>query len=156
MSWQVKADWYSTSELNGISLHGQRVRFNRDIVLRGIRTWFVLYNDPVFTDLSLRIYSDRSGSPGKLITTSSAVTKAELISLANGCKEAFWELDLPTFKGTDWFHIVPVASGYTGTSTSHIAWRKGWPDAVYTTGLTPTYTNWPTQPYMIYFIGDDL
>lgn len=156
MSWTVQGARLDTAELNGTTLVYQRVRFNKDIVLRGLRSWFVAYNDPTFTSLSFRIYSDRASAPGKLLYTSDAVTKVDLLDLGNGVKEAYWNFDLQTFKGTDWFHFVPVASGYTGTAGSHLAWRKGWPDPVYRTNFTPTYSNWGTAPYMIYFIGAEL
>lgn len=156
MSWMVRGAWFTTSELDGTSLVGQRIRFNKDIVVRGIRPQMIFYNDPTFTSLYFRIYSDRAGVPGKLLYTSSSKTKAEIITLENGVKEPFFSFDLPTFKGTDWFHIVPIAVGYTGSDTSHIGWRKAWPDPIYRTGLTTTYTSWASDPYMIHIIGAEL
>ena len=156
MGWKVQGGWFPTAELDGTTLVGQKIRFNKDIVLRGVRPQFIFYGNPAFTTLGLRIYSDRSGVPGKLLHSSSTLTKAEIITLNNGVKEPFFSFDLPTFKSSTWFHIVPIATGYTGTSSSHIAWRKAWPDPIYRTGLTETYTNWTSHPYMLHIIGAEL
>jgi len=156
MGWKVRAARFLTTELNGTTLVSQKFRFNKNVVLRGVRSQFVFYNDPAFTTLGFRLYSDRNGEPGKLLYSSATKTKAEIITLENGVKEPFFSFDLPTFKSTTWLHLVPIATGYTGTGTTFIAWRKAWPDPIYRTGLTITYTNAPTSPYMIHFIGAEL
>lgn len=156
MGWKVQGAWYSTAELDGTTLSGQKIRFNKNLILRGVRPQLIFYNNPVFTDIRFRLYSDRAGVPGKLLHTSAVKTKAEILTLANGVKEPYFEFALPTFKSTDWFHLVPIATGYTGTASSHIAWRKAWPDPIYRTGLTTTFTSWPTDPYMLHIIGAEL
>lgn len=157
MAWTVWGDSLMTTDLDGTNLKAQKVRFNSNVILRAIRCWFIHYNDPVYTSISFRIYSDNNGVPGKLLHTSTnSITKAQYITLANGVKEAYWEFNLPTFRGTDWYHFVPIAVGYTGTASSHLAWKKAYPDPVYRTGLTIDYTSQNEMPYDIYFIGDDL
>jgi hypothetical protein len=157
MGWSVYGDSLLTTDLDGTNLKSQKVRFNKNVILKAIRAWFVHYNDPVYTSLYFRIYSDNNGVPGKLLYTSTnVILKSEYITLANGIKEAYWEFDCPAFKDTDFYHFVPIANGYTGTVSSHLAWKKAWPDPVYRTGLTIDATSQNESPFDIYFIGDEL
>lgn len=159
MGWSVIGNWLATAELDGTTLTPQEVKFNDEIILRACRTWFILYNDPALTSIEMRIYSDDNGSPGKILYTSTnAVTKAELLTggNTNGIRECFFEFDNPTFNGNDTYHFVPVATGYTGVDGTHIAWKKGWPDPVYRTGVTTNYVSAARAPYDLYFIGADL
>ena len=52
------------------------------------------------------------------------------------------------------FHLA--LTGYTGDETSHIAWRQGWPDPIYRTGLDADYEELHVSPYSIAFITDEL
>ncbi len=157
MGWTVWGDSLMTADLNGTTLKSQKVMFNKNIVLRAIRSWFIHYNDPSYTDIYFEIYSDNNGVPGKLLYTSTnSILKTSFITLQNGIKEAFWEFDYPTFKGTDFYHFVPHGTAYVGTDSSHLAWKKAWPDPIYRTNVNTTYTSAGTNPYDIYFIGDEL
>jgi hypothetical protein len=159
--WQVFGGILETAMIDGTSkAEAMRIRPNSDIVLRAMRTWFCAYNDPVFTELRLRLYEDQGGNAGKLIATSTnAFTPAEIIvdpTNVAALKGVYFEFPDIALKGTNWYHVLPYATGYTGNDASHLAWVKGWPDNEYRTGLSLTYESSMTNPYRLAVIGADL
>jgi len=160
MAWEVWGNPYLTGELSNTTRH-QPVIFHDDIVLRACRTWVVIYNNPVFTNLQMKIYSSElvggSQVPKKLLHTSSnSPTKAEIITLSNGVKEIYFDFDFPVFSANDTYHFVLSGTGYTGTTDSHIAWQKAFPDPVNRTGLTLSANDIGIAPFQLYFIGSEL
>jgi hypothetical protein len=155
MAWKVWANPILTADLAaGVS---QKVRFNSNVVLRACRIWLIFYNNPALTDLTMKIYSNDGGVPRKLLHSSTTtLTKSQIITLENGVKEVYFDFNYPSFDGDDFYHFVLTGSGYTGTASSHIAWRVGWPDPVYLTNFTPNLANCGTAPLAIYFIGSSL
>lgn len=156
MAWRVWGEPITTSEAtSGVS---QKVKFNTNLVLRACRVWLIFYNDPALTSATMKIYSnDSSGNPKKLLHTSTTtLTKAQMITLENGVKEVYFEFDYPTFDADDSYHFVLFLTGYTGNDSTHVAWRQAWPDPVYTTNWTPDLINLSVAPYTIYFIGSEL
>lgn len=153
--WKVWGNPILTADMTaGVS---QKVKFNTNLVLRACRIWLIFYNEPALTNLTMKIYSDDGGTARKLLHTSTNTpTKASMITLANGVREIYFDFNYPTFDADDYYHFVLTGSGYTGTDSTHIAWRHGWPDPVYTSGWTPSLTNINTSPYAIYFIGSSL
>lgn len=158
MSWRVFGERIETADMSAPFRVYMPVEFNSDFLLKAIRTWFVIYNDPVFTSIEMRIYSNRSNAPGKLITTSSNVQlKADVHTEDNAAKGIYFEWDTPkSFEAGDRYYLVPFINGYTGTEASHIAWVKAWPHAVYTTGLSNDYESLGIDPYHVAFIGAKL
>lgn len=157
MGWTVYGDPYLAGELEDLS-HFQTVQFQSDIVLRAVRTWVIVYDNPVFTSLSCKIYSNETvggdNSPRKLLATSTDVrTKAEIHTLANGIKEIYFNFNDVPLKGADLYNFVLQGTGYAPAGGSHLAWMKGFPDPVYTAGYTPTLESLAVAPYQIYFIG---
>jgi hypothetical protein len=155
MAWRVYGEQIGTASLtSGVS---QRVQFNSNIVLRACRIWLIFYNNPALTNLTMKIYSDDRGVARKLLHSSTTtLTKAQIITLANGIKEIYFEFDYPAFDADDIYHFVLTGTGYTGTDSTHIAWKHAWPDPVYTTGWTPSLMNLEVAPKAIYFIGSSL
>lgn len=157
--WKVYGNVLLTADINGTDKsQAMKFRPNSNIVVRAIRTWFVLYNSPVYTALSLRIYADQGGSAGKLIATStnSHVPGDLLTTEAYGLKGTYFEFDDIALNGDTWYHVLPYATGYTGTDASHIAWVKGWPDNEYRTGLALDYEESIKSPYRFAVIGAPL
>jgi hypothetical protein len=154
MAWTVYADSYATSELTDTSKY-QPVIFNKHLVLKAVRTWLVNYNNATFTNVSMKIYSDNSNAPKKLLYTSSnSPTKAEIFTDTNGVREFYFDFStLPTLEADTRYHFVINASGYTGSESSHLAWLKAWPDPYYRTNLSVTFELLHTAPYALYFIG---
>jgi hypothetical protein len=150
-------DPFDTAEMTD-STKSVRMRPNKNIVLRAVRTWLIWYdNTDSIANLVCKIYSDRSQSAGALIATSAnSFARSDIITEANGVKELYFEFDeIPMHSGT-FYHFVINCSGYTGSESSHIAWRKAWPDPVYRTGWTQGLESLAVAPYMLTVIGDDL
>lgn len=150
-------DPFDTAELTNTakSIKG---RPNRNIVLKATRTWLI-FNDfsGSFTNLTMKVYSDRNGSPGALIATSTnSWTKSQIITQNSGVKEVYFEFDLLPMRSNLYYHFVLNCSGYTGSTSSHIAWRKAWPDPVYRTGWSQTFESLGVSPYFLTVIGAEL
>lgn len=159
MSWTVYGDNFESGELSNTNKF-QTIQMNKNTILKAIRTWVIMYNDPVITDLSCKIYSNNlesgSNAPGVLLSSSlNTLTKAEIITLDNGVKEIYFTFNDFMMNKDDKYNIVLSGTGYTPTPTSHVAWRKAWPKPVYS-GYGPTYTNLSVAPYEIYCIGAEL
>lgn len=165
MSWSVWGERYN--DLSGTDA-SEKFSPTDDFFLRGSQDWIIFYNDPTFTQLSMNIYSDRDGSPGALLKTSSKTwTEAEIIAagvqldtgaaftdLRNGVVKLYWDWDDFPLRGGADYHLVLQATGYTGTASSHIAWRKGWPDPVYIDGPETSIISHAKDPKMLAgFIG---
>ena len=104
-------------------------------LLQGVGLGLIFY-DAAFDDLRVELWADSSGSPAKLIATSSTVwTKAE-IDAAYPLDYKFirmgFKFDPPVTlkKGTD-YHVAVRVANYTGDASSHIAWRHNYPDPFY-------------------------
>jgi len=156
--WKVYGNVLLTSEIDGTDKsQAMRIRPNSNRVLRALRTWFIFYNAPVFTQLRLRIYEDQNGSAGKLIATSSNYfAPADCFTDPYAHKGLYFEFGDISIKSTNWYHILPYATGYTGNDSTHIAWSKGFPDPEYTTGLTIDFESMHVMPYRLSLVGAPL
>lgn len=136
MTYSVFGQRFGSGELSSAAMF-QPFKPVNDLVLRAMRTKIIVFNDPVFTDLNMKIYSDNGGSPGELIHTSTTSrTKAQLHTQDNGVKETFFQFNDVPLKGGDTYHIVINGNGYSPTSNAYLAWMKAFPDPVNSTGLT--------------------
>jgi hypothetical protein len=157
MGWKVYGERLLTADLTSNLRVYQRVNFNSDIILKACRVWLIAYNDPSFTSLTMDIYSISGTTPKKLLHSSTnSVLKADMLTDTNGVKEIFFNFNSPTFKGVDTFGFVLRATGYTGTTSTHLAWKKAWPDPVYRLNVPVGLHVVGKSPYDIYFIGDEL
>lgn len=154
---------YDTGELADTTNY-QPVKMNDNIILRGLRTWLIFYNDPTVTSFNMKIYSDTTSSStpagvGDLLWTSTnTLTKAQIITLENGYKEIYFDFDDVNLQENTWYNFVINATGYSpGASlSSHVAWRQAFPDPVYSTNLDVEVATLNTFPFAIYFIGAEL
>jgi hypothetical protein len=152
--WQVYGDQFSTSEMTDTT-KSALITFDKNEILIATRIWIVIYNNPTFTSLNMKIYSNDNGSPKKLIATSTNVQlKADVHTLDNAIKEIWFEFNKVNVKEGDSYHFVLNGSGYTGSDSSHIAWKKAFPDPVYSWGVV-TLPALGRAPYDIYCIGAD-
>lgn len=159
MAWRVWGERLETADLDGTNKRVfQPFIPNKDMILIGVRAWVIVYNNPTFTDLFMKIYSDNANSPGELVATSTnLITKAEMITLANGVKEIPFLFDEFNMRATDRYHFILGAHGYTANwDTAGLAWRKGWPDPVYTTNIVTDFTSVGESPYTLYAIGSEI
>lgn len=120
-----------------------------DISVIAFRTWLIFYNDPVFTSLSMDIYTDNgSDSPGVLYASSTnSILKSEIMTEANAVKSMNFNFNNLNFKANEIYNALIRISGYTGTNSSHIAWYKSF-DPVYN-DPTATLNEISTTPYHI-------
>lgn len=161
MGWRVYADSYDTTgEITDASKYSPIIP-SRNIILLAVRTWVVFVGDPVYTSLSMKIYSnDENDMPLKLLHTSTDVrlpTELDPNSDGNGCREVYFTFAKVPLKAGDRYNFVLNASGYNSPSAeSHIAWRKGFPDPVYPDDGTMQLVSVGKKPGWIYCIGANL
>jgi hypothetical protein len=152
--WTIFVEKYD--DLSGTDAF-QKATIDDDCVLRAVKAWLYFQNNPTFTSVSMKIYSNNGGVPGKLLHTCTNVQlKADLFSQNSAVVETYFEFNYPTLKAGDSYHFVIQASGYTGSDTSFISWKKAYPDPVNTTGLTINPVNLGTNPLAITFYTADL
>ena len=158
MAWTVWAQPFGSGELSDTTYY-QAFRPNSDFILKAMRTWFVVYNDPVFTDLNAKIYGTNTQDesvwpPTKLIATSDSRTKAQIHTQDYGVRETWFEWS-PTvdLEANTWYAIVINGTGYTPTSSSYLAWKHSYPDPVLSTNYTANLITVNKSPYQLYFIG---
>jgi len=160
--WKVYGNALMTADIDGTTkTNAMKVKMNADTVVRAVRTWFVFFNDPVYTELRFRLYEDQGGAAGKLIATSTNALTAATIFIddatnTSAMKGVYFEFADVALKGTNFYHVLPYATGYTGNDSSHISWVKGWPDNEYRAGLTLSYEEIQVSPYRFAVIGADL
>lgn len=142
MAWEVYGiPYYNNSELTDTTVY-QSLKFDRSAVLRAVRIWVIIYNDPTFTSLNLKLYSNNENAanpaPATLLETSANTwVKGDLHSLSYACKEIHFEFDYHTLRRDTWYHFVLNASGYSGAAADkHLAWRYSYPDPVYPENIT--------------------
>lgn len=155
--WTVYGDPWESGELANTNKF-QTIKYKDNIILKAIRTWVIVVNDPTFTNLTMKIYSNTvvssDNTPVKLLYTSTnTLTKSEIITLANGVKEIYFTFDDVPMQEETLYNLVINGAGYVYSSSSHLAWMKAWPDPVYTAGYTPTSESLAVAPYQVYAIG---
>ncbi|MDZ4678395.1 MAG: hypothetical protein SGI74_12900 [Oligoflexia bacterium] len=162
MGIRVFGEWLKTGDFTGSPQVFSPVLFHDEgvepFILRGLKTFMILYNDPVFTSLEMRIYSDNGGRPGGLVYTSTNVQiKSAITTLANAFKEIWFDFDqLPALPRDETFYFVLWANGYTGIETSHIAWQRAWPNPIQRSSHLNLDGKFLSRfPYQVAIIGGD-
>lgn len=158
MTFSVWANEWASGELSNTNLY-QPVIFNQNTILRAIRTWVIVYNDPSFTNLNCKIYSNdvQTSAPKLLLYTSTnTVLKADLYTDDYAVREIYFEFADINLNGEDTYHFVINGTGYSYSSSSYLAWKKAWPDPVYATNYVVANINAYRAPYALYCIGAEL
>lgn len=157
MGWRVWGTRLVDTDLTSGTNVFQPFKPNSNIMLRAIRTWFIFYNDPTITSLTMSIYSNDGGTPGqKIFDSSTTHTKAQMITLENGVKEVYFQFDDVAMRAEDTYHFVPRGTGYSSNwDTSGLAWMKGFPDPVYRPAGFD-FESLGNAPYTLYAIGANL
>jgi hypothetical protein len=127
-------------------------------ILRAIRAVIIQYNDPTYTGITMKIYADRSGSPTKLIATSTNTVLPSAISAVedHAFREVFFTFDDVPLRADVTYRAGLIFAGYTGTQASHLAWASSWPDPVYRTGLTILQADALRMPLSLTIIGSSI
>ena len=152
MAWEVLGrTYYSDSDLTDATVY-QGMQFDFNVVLKAVRVWVIVYNDPTFTSLNMKIYSNQSSAPGSVLYTSTNTwAKADVHTSDYAVKELYFEFNDVALISGKMHYFVINASGYSGASaTSHLAWKYAYPDPVYETGVTLDKVKAGTYPLNIY------
>ena len=148
---------FETADMSGTTM-SVRFKPGNEVIMRALRTWLIFNNSTsAFTNMVGKIYSDRSGSPGALIATSTnSFNKAQVMTENSGVKEIYFLYDDISLSPNLYYHLVINCSNYTATANDHIAWRKAWPDPVYRSGWSQTFESLGIAPYFLTVIGAEL
>jgi hypothetical protein len=153
MSWIVYADPFETTTAladGSFDIYTTAV-FPENTSLTVARAWFVLYNDPTFTNLKMRIYNTRDVL---LAESTNSVTKADLLTTeVNGHKETYFLFNKFSVRANEEYRFRIVATGYTYSVSSFVAWTRAYPDPVYRLNADLTYTGLLKSAYTLYFGG---
>jgi hypothetical protein len=79
-----------------------------------------------------------------------------MITETNGIKEVYFEFNDVALDRSNWYHFVLNGSVSGLSSSSTVAWKHGWPDNVYRTGLDLDFEELLTSPYHVYYIGAEI
>jgi len=146
-------DWGS-GELSNTTQF-QPFKMNKNVQLKAIRTQILIYNNPTFTNINCKIYTDdyQNGvhSPGVLLATSTdSRTKADMTSEDYGAIETYFNFDKIALNEATWYNVVINGTGYSPTASSYLAWVKAYPDPVLTTDYTPLPITIEWAPFEVY------
>ncbi len=125
----------------------------KNIVLKAIRTQFIILDDPSFTAISLKILTSNGV---EIAESQNSYTKAELMSDNSGVYDRHFEFDHDIWLNKDtWYRAKPIITGYSYSSGSHIALRKVWPNSQYPDSYTAhnTKTALIESPYFLELFG---
>jgi hypothetical protein len=156
-TWRNWAKVLETVDTDGSSL-GVYQKFtpnNGNRILQAIRSSFIFQNSPTFTNLKFRLYGlNFNGQPGKLISESvdGGISPAKLGALAVDMVETWWEFPNVQLRDGVWYALAPYDPTYAKTDTKHIAWRKDYPDPIYTTNNAATHFSPAVQSFSVSFI----
>jgi hypothetical protein len=133
MAWRVYGDRFLTADFAGTPQKWQPFTLDYDHAIRVIRSWFVIYNDPVFTAIKMRIYSYKNNEPYQMLyETDVNLLKAEIHTNDHGFRNLYFEFsEAPYLKAGETYALVPWVTGYTGDADSHIAWGVNFPRLIY-------------------------
>jgi len=153
MTWRIWAQEWQSGELSDTSKFFTFKMPSAKILL-GIRTWIVVYNDPTFTDLNAKLYSDEIigglHTPKALIASSTkSITKAEVLTLDNGVREIPFTFDYIPLNADTFYNLVINGAGYSYSAGSHLAWRVSYPNPVYTDGITVVPESLSKMPFFV-------
>jgi hypothetical protein len=155
VAWRVWGTWISTADVAGSSpVLSMPFTPTKDTVLHVIRTWVTWTGAPVVSNLQMRVYADRSGSPSALLWTSQPLPRASFVDNMHGAKEVPLVFSpKPWLKQGVKYHLALWPNGYTGTESSHLAWMRAFPDPAYTSGMSVNGAKLATLPFAVAFIG---
>lgn len=158
---RINLDWFTTSELTNTSKFQPITPVDENKILRYVGTQIFVLNDAPFTDINLKLYSNSGNSPRALIATSTySISKTQMFNAAigsgtHGKFELVFAFDFIPLRKGEIYHLVLNGTGYTGNTSSYVAWIKGYPNPPITTGITVTFNSLFTSPYYVYCLGAD-
>lgn len=149
--------WYGDQFLN-LTDKTQPLRFKptANVIVRAIRTRYIFFGNPSFSDLTVKLYADRAGEVAGLFAPSTTThQKVDLFSDTHALVETYFEFNYVSMRKNLIFNLITSANGYTYSDGSHISWVKAWPDPVYE-DRNPTFEQLGTSSYFLSVIADEL
>lgn len=108
----------------------------KNYVLSTQQFWFIAYNNPTFTSLSMDLYStDENSLPKKLIASSTnSQTKLELMpENQNHIIGTYFNFNNVSCRMNELYAFVPRGTSYTYSESSCLLLMKAFPNPVYET-----------------------
>lgn len=157
MTWRILGKPIATAEMNTSQVY-QRVKIPAltNMLIRGVNVGLIVYNNPAFTSVHLDLYDDDSGVPGKKIAQSNSYSKAQIHSLPHAYKVVGFTFMDVAVRGGSYVHFALGAVGYTGNSSSHLAWRNAYPDPQFPTGISTDAAHADNHPLEVCLVGSEL
>lgn len=148
------------AELTSGSSVYQPFKINKDLILIGMRHWIIFYDNPTVDNLRCSLYADDFSSgvhlpSTKIVESTKVWSKSEIITEANGHFEIYYDFPEIPLQENTYYHFVFNADTYSPSAGAHVAIMLGYPDWVYTTGITVAVTSLETSPYALSLIGAD-
>jgi len=136
----------------------QKVIPGNNLLLRSVRSWVIQFANPTYTAVGMKLYTNNAGVPGVVLATSSTTwTKAAMFAaVAHGLTDVYFEFDYVPLKANETYHVALTVSGYTGSSSSHIAWMRSYPDPTYQTSVDMDFEGLLLSPMELVIIGAEL
>jgi len=157
MAWRVFGKRFVTADFGSLPSVYQPFILDDNTALKAIRANIIIYNDPVFTSVSMRIYSNDNDVPKVLIAQSTnSFTKAQMHTEDNALKGLYFEFNKVPLRGGDTYHAAIWLSGYTGDADSHVGWKRGVPDPINPEGVTVSFSTLYRTPFDVAFYGGRL
>lgn len=154
--WTLYGERFSDSDFSGAPRVYQSFSILRSLKLKALRTAFVYFNNPTFTELQMRIYNDNgSGAPSDLLATfDKKWTPLQITSYDYAGLEIYFDFTNPIkLARNTTYHLVPWLTGSALSSASHLAWMKGYPDANTTNAESVELANLGSSPFYMALIG---
>lgn len=152
MTWKVYGEVLSASDLTSTNIRST-MKFHKNLFVKAIRTCLILYGNPTFTNMKMKIYDNNTSgnTPSKLKATSinSFQTSDLLQTYAHGLKFIHFEFVPFGVNADDTYHAVLSADSYSPSESSFLAWRNYWPDPVYTTNVDVNSVSFFNAPILI-------
>jgi hypothetical protein len=149
---------FESGELSNTSMYQLISNSTDNVLVKVIRTHLMFYNNPVFTNLTAKLYWSDSNvsalSPTIILATSTTTYNASDIYTDDyAIADLYFEFaDVSLGKNKD-YALVLSADTYSPTTTSFITWMQDWPDPI-NTGYTASSSNQGSAPFRISVIGE--
>lgn len=154
MSWKVFGEVLETSDFSGtIPRMYQPVVMNKKYAVKAVRTWVVIYGDPVFTTMQMLICSSKR----VIHTFEKSWTLNEITGLDYAAREIYFDFEKPiSLDDAITYNFALKLNGYTGTADSHVSWIRGFPDKSDDNSVVLDYKNLGVMPFWMRFVASDL
>lgn len=128
---------------------------SQNFLLRAVRLTVIQFNAPAYTGIIAKLYADRADAPTKEVAQSTNTVLPSTVAPVedHAFREVFFEFNDVVLKSGVDYRIGLVFQGYTGDSTSHMAWASSWPDPIYELPFAALQTNAAKYPKQISLIG---